>query len=336
MDKRIIFAVAGSGKTTYILDQLNLVDSSLIITYTNNNYENIRQRIISKWGFIPNNIKLLTYFSFLHSFCFKPLLGHRYKTNGILFDHNKNLFATGDARFISSGNRLYSNRVAKFFDEKGILKEINDRISKYYKALYIDEVQDFGGHDFNFLKSFCKASVNMLMVGDFYQHTFDTSRDGKVNNKLHDDFQKYQKEFIKMGLKPDTTTLGKSYRCSPEICDFITNNLGIKIESHRNDRSEIRIIEDPDEAKTILEDVSIIKLFYQQHYIYNCFSRNWGDSKGEDRYRDVCVVMNKKSYQFFQKNRLYELPPQTKNKLYVACSRPKGDLLILSDQLLKT
>ena len=45
----------------------------------------------------------------------------------------------------------------------------------------------FGGNDFNLLKEISKAKVNHIYVGDFFQHTFDTSRDGNTNSKLHDD-----------------------------------------------------------------------------------------------------------------------------------------------------
>jgi DNA helicase II / ATP-dependent DNA helicase PcrA len=335
MDKRVIFSVAGSGKTSYIIGQLNLIDPSLIVTYTNNNYGNIIERIIERWGYLPDNIKVLTYFSFLHSFCFKPLLGHQVKSRGILFEPNQNLYATGDARFISGGGRLFSNRISKFFSEKGIIDEINKRIEKYCKNLYIDEVQDFGGHDFNFLKEISKAKVNVIMVGDFYQHTFDTSRDGSVNKNLHADFHKYEKEFSKMKLQIDKVTLSKSYRCGPEICSFITKSIGIEIESHRFDKTDIKNIETKEEAMLILKDPEVIKLFYQQHYVYNTYSKNWGDSKGEDKYADVCVVMNKNTYQFYKKDKLAALPPTTRNKLYVACSRPKGDLYILSEHLVK-
>jgi DNA helicase-2/ATP-dependent DNA helicase PcrA len=155
-------------------------------------------------------------------------------------------------------------------------------LAKYYKTLYIDEVQDFAGHDFNFLKSIAQANINILMVGDFFQHTFDTSRDGIVNKPLHDDIVKYKKLFSDMTLKVDTATLNKSYRCSPTICKFITDKLGISIESHREDEVKIHHIENKEEALGILKDNEIIKLFYQQHYLYNCYSKNWGDSKGED------------------------------------------------------
>lgn len=335
MDKRVIFAVAGSGKTTYIISKLSLDENALIITYTNNNLQNIRNAIIRKWGYIPANIKLTSYFSFLHSFCFKPFLSSKYKTKGIYFSPNTNLYARGDDRYISKGNRLYSNRISKFIEEKDILSDVNNRLSKYYASLYIDEVQDFAGNDFNFLKSITQSDINTLMVGDFYQHTFDTSRDGLVNKKLHDDLNKYQKNFSDMGFALDTTTLNKSYRCSPTVCKFITEQIGINIESHRIDEVGIKVVELTQEALSILSNNEIVKLFYQKHYEFNCHSKNWGDCKGEDRYNDVCIILNKKTHDHFVKGNLKELPAQTKNKLYVACSRARGNLYFISEMSIK-
>ena len=335
MDKRVIFAVAGSGKTTYIINQLDLANSSLIVTYTNNNVENIRNSIIKKFGYFPNNIKLLSYFSFVHVFCYKPFLAGTYKTKGLYYSPNGNRFAKNDAKYITTGNRLYSNRVSKFLEEKNVLQDVNDRLSKYYKTLFIDEVQDFAGNDFNFLKSVAKADINILMVGDFYQHTFDTSRDGSVNKSLHDDFAKYQRQFSGMGLTIDTTTLSKSYRCSPTICNFITEKIGINIDSHRDDSVNIHIVEKKEEAHSILINNDIIKLFYQKHYAHNCHSKNWGDCKGEDKYNKVCVVLNKTTHEKFVSSGLRELPAQTRNKLYVACSRAKSDLYFFAEKIIK-
>ncbi len=45
MDKKVIFAVAGSGKTTYIVNTLSDSKKSLIVTYTTANYENLRKKI---------------------------------------------------------------------------------------------------------------------------------------------------------------------------------------------------------------------------------------------------------------------------------------------------
>lgn len=335
MDKRIIFAVAGSGKTTYIINQLDLVNNALIVTYTTNNVENIRNSIIRKFGYFPNNIKLLTYFTFIHSFCFKPFLVGTYKTKGLYYKPNGNLYAKNDDKYISTGNRLYSNRISKFLEEKNVLQDVNERLAKYYKSVFIDEVQDFAGNDFNFLKSIAKTNINILMIGDFYQHTFDTSRDGSVNKTLHDDFVKYQAKFEEMGLTKDITTLNKSYRCSPTICKFITDKIGINIDSHRADNVSIHIIDTKEAAMEVMNNNEIIKLFYQKHYDFNCFSKNWGECKGEDKYDNVCVVLNKTTQDNFSKDTLRALPSQTKNKLYVACSRAKKDLYIFPEKILK-
>ena len=102
---------------------------------------------------------------------------------------------------------------------------INKRIEKYYDYLLIDEIQDFAGHDFNLIESIAKTNCEILFVGDFYQHTFDTSNDGNVNKNLFNNYELYKKRFESMGLAIDTTSLSNSYRCSKTVCDFIKAKL---------------------------------------------------------------------------------------------------------------
>lgn len=330
-----MFAVAGSGKTTFIVNKLNLQDRVLIITYTVSNTINLRDAIIRKFGCIPANIHFDTYFSFLYSFCIRPLLTLSDSVNGLYFESNRNVYASGDARYLTQSRLLYANRAARFIEHRQLDGELIGRIEKYFKAIYIDEIQDFGGHDFNLLKLICRANVDVLFVGDFYQHTFDTSHDANVNRRLHDDVHRYQDQFHQMGLEVDTITLQKSWRCSPEVCDFISSKIGIPIQSHRDDRTEIREISDKEEAHTILNDPEVVKLFYQRHYEFSCSSRNWGECKGEDSFNDVCVVLNNATATAFRKNALLQLPPQTKNKFYVACSRTRGDLYLVPEKMIK-
>ena len=56
-------------------------------------------------------------------------------------------------------------------------------------VIIIDEIQDIAGRDFSFLEQLMTANMNMLFVGDFYQHTYDTSRDGNTNKNLFDKFE---------------------------------------------------------------------------------------------------------------------------------------------------
>lgn len=335
MDKRLILAVAGSGKTTYLIDRLSESRRTLFITYTNTNEQNLRQAIIRKFNGMPRNITVFTYFTFVYSFCYKPLTGRSAAAKGINWEPNPNRFATGDDRFFDSASRIYSNRIALLLDKKNVLGEVIERVEKYFDDIYIDEVQDFAGNDFNLLKTLAKCRANVLFVGDYFQHTYDTSRDGKTNGTLHDDESKYKGRFKTMGLTIDDKTLDKSWRCNPEICTFVEEQLGIKIGSHRNGGSQIYVVSDAENITKMANNSRIIKLFFQAHYVYNCFSKNWGECKGQDCYDDVCIVMNDKTWKLYQSGQLSSLPPTTKSKLYVAITRTKANLYLIPEKLMK-
>ncbi len=336
MDKRLILAVAGSGKTTHLINQLNETERFLLITYTKNNVNNLRSYIIKKFGYFPPNIKVYSYYTFLYSICYKPYLHDKLQTKGINFNTIPPRFKPSTSRgyYIDKSNRLYFARISKIIIAANLSDNILNRLCKYFDHLFIDEIQDFAGHDFNFLKELSKAGLNQIYVGDFYQHTFDTSRDGNTNSTLHDDLGKFISEFKKMGVIPDTKSLSKSYRCSPSICKFITEKLLISIESDKKDNTAIEFIDNLERAEQIINDNSIIKLFYKEHYKHNCFSRNWGESKGENNYFDVCVVLNKTTLKMYNKGKLNELPPASRNKLYVALSRANNNVYMIAENLI--
>jgi DNA helicase II / ATP-dependent DNA helicase PcrA len=338
MDKRVIFAVAGSGKTSHIVLGLDLERRFLLVTYTNNNLSNLRRKIIERFGYFPSNIVLLSYFTFLHSFCFKPFLLLQMRTKGINYDGPPKwprLHRTDYAFYVDRYRRLYHNRIANLLHFKETVRDVILRIEKYFDVLCVDEVQDFGGYDFDFLATLSAGNVDVLFVGDFYQHTFDTSRDGNKNQGLHDDYEKYKKCFKKAGLVVDTSSLVKSYRCSQTVCDFIREHLGIEIYSHFTNATDVRFLERQEDVDRLQVCKATVKLFYQEHFKYDCYSENWGGSKGADHYQDACVVLNGTAYKAFKKGELNTANPQTRNKLYVACSRPRGSLYLVSDQMFK-
>jgi DNA helicase-2/ATP-dependent DNA helicase PcrA len=339
MDKKVVFAVAGSGKTTKIVQQLDEERRYLLMTYTEANKNNLRRKIIDRFGYFPPNIRLYTYFKFLHSFCYRPFLRSKKNTKGLTFKLPPQFPAyslANDHRYMTLGRRLYSNRLAKFIEQTDSIPNVIARIEKYFDAFYVDEVQDFGGHDFNFLMDLVAVKLDCLFVGDFYQHTYDTSRDGNVNASLYNDYAAYQKKFKAAGMEVDTNSLKSSKRCSTSVCDFIADRIGIEITSEGERTSNVRFENDPDAVKAIYEDKSIVKLFYEEHYKYSCYSQNWGASKGIDHYQDVCVVLNPTSFKMWNTGDFKSLPSSSKNKLYVACSRARGNLTLISQNLLKT
>ena len=239
MDKRIIFAVAGSGKTSLIVESLDVEKRSLIVTYTNENYRNLEGSIIEKFGSVPPNITLMTYYGFLYSFCFRPFLGCEIRPAGICWDApgygTTPPSNTASAHYLTKNGYIYSNRIAKHLVVSGVVDKVKARLEKYFDNFFIDEVQDFAANDFNLLIELCASDLRMLFVGDFYQHTYDTSRDGNIRVNLHKDYGKYMSEFAKAGVSLDTESLNRSHRCSSSVCEFISSNIGIDIESHRED-----------------------------------------------------------------------------------------------------
>lgn len=339
MDKSVIFAVAGSGKSSHLVANLDSLRRFLIVTYTEANYDNLRRKIIEKFGYFPTNIALYTYFKFLHSFCYRPFLRSEKNTRGVTFEFPPTFPRyplTDDRRFISRGRRLYANRLANFIMHSNLSNDVLARMEKYFDVFLVDEIQDFAGHDFNFLMKISEAKMKITFVGDFFQHTFDTSRDGNVNGRLHDDFVSYIDRFKKSKLMVDTGSLKNSHRCSKSVCDFIGQKIGIAIESDGNRESVVKYEDDPIAVLALYKDPKIIKLFYKEHYKYDCYSQNWGASKGCDQYRDVCVVLNSSNVKAWNAGSFRDINPETRNKLYVACSRARGNLTLIPEALLKS
>jgi len=339
MDKRVVFAVAGSGKTTRLINDLDLVKRVLLITYTESNSEEILRRVLLKFGYLPDNITVCTYFTFLNSFCYRPLLLMKMRTTGISFERPSEYSSLQKRqsrdRYVAKSGRIYHARMAKILDVHGCNSMIRRRLERYYDKVCVDEVQDFGGHDFNLLKQIVQADVEVLLVGDFYQHTYSTSSDGAVNRGLHDSYDRFKDALRSAGLIVDTTSLHKSHRCSDTLCSFIRNRIGVEIYAHSERTTQVSIISELSQAAEVYVASGTVKLFFQEHGRYGCYSQNWGDSKGRDHYQDVCVVLNPESWRHFSAGTLEKMAATSRNKLYVACSRARGDLHVMPDTLLK-
>ena len=337
MDKRVIFAVAGSGKTTYIVESLSSEKRSLIVTYTNGNHENLFRKILQKFdGVWPDNITVMSYFQFLYRFCYRPFLSDRWKAKGLYFDSNPNnrISQRKIEYYMTSGRYFYSNRLSLFLEKTGVLNDIRNRIETYFDEFIVDEVQDIAGRDFNFLEQLMDANVNMLFVGDFYQHTYDTSRDGNVNKNLFEDRGKYEKRFLKKGFVLDANLLSGSWRCSQNVCEYVSNQLGIAIVSNRPETEcgNIYLIEDADCIRQVMNDKNIIKLHFRNGPEHGAGHKNWGETKGEDFYQDVCVVLNKTTAKSYEKGTLNQLKPSTRNKLYVAITRAHRNVYFVKEE----
>ena len=335
-DKRLVLAVAGSGKTTQIVERLTVDSRSLIITYTKANVNNMYEMIYRKFGYIPIGVRIMEYYAFLYNFCFLPFCYLEWWPQGynyLQIRSQKWSYSKDDGRFYQdNARRMYANKLAELCRSKYIC-DIKARLEKYFKYIFVDEVQDFAGYDFNFLLELSDYKGNFVMLGDFYQHTFDTSRSGSVNKNLHNDYGSYIERFEKHRILTDTKSLSRSKRCLPAVCEFVASNLGVVMESALYKKAEVRELND-DEIANVMNDDGILELFLQNNskYVNIRCKDNWGNVKGITHNGDVCVVLNKDTYNKFKKNDYSGINPLTRNKLYVACTRATGNLYFVSEQ----
>ena len=331
-NKRLIHAVAGSGKTTKIIESIDPQKRNLILTYTETNQNTIRAKLIDKFSYIPESTFIFGVFEFLYSFCLVPYLGKRPK--GINFDYETQ--GKIDNNSIDTTGRIIQNQLSKSLMRGELIYKKNnipfdnsylERIDKFFDCIYVDECQDFESDDFDWLLSLSNLNAEVSLLGDFYQKTFSTSRRGNKGKGVHSNFDNWIKVISDSGFEIDLSSLSKSYRCPKIVCDFIVEKLSIEISSQLEEKysAQITLIDSQDKIESIMTDDNVMKLFYQKSYDYDCKSQNWGDSKGSE-YENVCVVLNPTTYKLFAADRLNELSSQTKSKFYVACTRTRGNL----------
>ena len=324
-NKTVINAVAGSGKTSYIIDQLSSDGKkSLILTYTTANQENLKEKIINKFGYLPSNIFIYGYFEFLLKFIIKPLCPYPIRDISYEIPHFRNT-----SPFTRNKNKIFHNRMAKYILEN--LLSFKQRMDRYFDEVFIDEMQDLASDDFKWMLSLKDLEIPVTLVGDFFQSTFASSRRGNHLGNLYNNFSTYREIIENAGYYFDTTTLVKSHRCTSTVCNFIRDNLGINIESANDTTSEITYIADAEKIKKILENNNIKKLFYQKSVKFNVNGENWGNSKGMT-YENVCVILNDTTFKKYVNNQLGELAPQTLRKFYVACTRSSGDIYFIKEK----
>ena len=332
--KKVLFAVAGAGKTKYLVDKLSQAGRCLLLTYTENNAHNLEIAILKKFKKVPDNIFVSTYFSFLLNFMIKPFLLDEGRRIRRLHYSKKPIprYLKGVDRFVTgAGEEVFHSRAFHFACEFIGNGKLFRRIAQFFDSVFIDEVQDFAGYDFDFIEMLGQSTLNVLLAGDFFQHTFDTSRDGSKNQSLHDDYLNYKKRFDAL-YTVDEQTLSNSFRCPQAICDFVSSTIGIQMgASNQVEVNPPCLVADASRIDEIMNDDRIEKLFYQKSYEYSCKATNWGVCKGLS-FDDVCVVLNSSTYDKFAKGDVKSLAPSTRNKFYVACTRTKGNLYFVKEE----
>lgn len=367
MAKRVILAVAGAGKTYHICNQLDKERRNLVLAYTNENVDNIRRELVKLYKDIPKNTVVMTFHAFLFRNAILP-----YETTIASFFSCSNFISTGismsdpppkgsfrNGRWMSNKYYVpkdklghYVNNSRQYFckklselvlyvksETKDLLTLVIGRVNKFYDCVMIDEFQDFREYDYDFLMAFAGAVDNILLVGDFYQHSVSAINNSGKPFKLRKGEELLYEEFVSqledMDFEVDDVSLLKSRRCSVNICDFVSKKLNISIESQGLNVGDVIWVGNLSEAEAVLRNSEIVKLVYQDASVYRFKAMNWSYSKGST-FKSVCVILTDKLEQLEDDGfKLSDQSKQTINKLYVALTRSSGNLYLMKSSLFK-
>ncbi len=348
MDRRIILATAGSGKTYHISNHFSEDHNVLLISFTNANVENIRKEIRQRFnGNIPSNIFVMTFDSFVYNYLIRPLEPilsfDNIKSNGVdvftevVSDGRDPLYINLStiSHYMNTQRKYYVNRMSKLFiKQKNSFKKTSlNRLEKYFNAIYFDEFQDYNGNDFKVLKYIIEhININVVAVGDISQANVSPLRnDGAGSNKPFNSIQQVEDlmSLFSKNVNFDTTTLKRSRRVSKNICDMIRNKMSIDIYPISDRETKILFLDSTDKIHDVMVNKYIPKLIWnaKSRHIMGENYVNWSYSKG-DTYDNSCVILTQKASDL---DNWTELSLSAKNKLYVALTRTKGDLYLIKD-----
>ena len=358
MNNKLIIAAAGAGKTTYIINEaIKLEDKKILITtFTEANEQELRNKIIKIKGYIPSNITIQTWFSFLIKHGIKPYQSVMFECdiNGICMINTKSgvryvkggkkiYFTDKDKEnFFDKNDKIYSDKIAKlaFLVNKKSNGAIINRLIKIFDNIYIDEIQDMAGYDLEFIKLFLQSNINICMVGDIRQTVYSTHLEKKNSQYKYSNLLNYFKKKCKnINIEIDDSTLNVSYRNCKEICYF-ANKLYeeyTEVVSLNNDEVEHKGVfyVKQEDIERYISQYKPIQLIYDRktnvnkHYT----TYNFGLSKGLTFDR-VLIYPTKDILKWFKTFDI-KLNEQTKAKLYVAITRAKYSVAIVDKYNIK-
>jgi DNA helicase-2/ATP-dependent DNA helicase PcrA len=121
-NNRLIIAAAGSGKTTLLVREAlkNSKESILITTFTQANEEEIRKKFVELNGFVPENVHIQTWFSFLLKHGVRPYQGCLFEdeVRGLLLVNKQSAEYSKESdvqkHYFTGKNHIYSDKISKF------------------------------------------------------------------------------------------------------------------------------------------------------------------------------------------------------------------------------
>lgn len=366
MAKKVILAVAGAGKTYHICNTIDTNKRNLILAFTHENIHNIQKELCNAHGGVPELTTVSTFDSFVYHHMVLPyepsIAEHfdcpKFASNGICMiapprqriKISKGKFIPNPRyknkdtleHYVTDKQQYYCATLSELvlqvkYKRKSLIRRIIQRLNLFYDCILIDEFQDFREYDFELIVNLSKQLNDVVLVGDYYQHSVSANNNSGKPFKKKDSsvisYDEFVAELKKAGFEVNLTTLNKSRRCSVEVCEYIHKKLGINITSCGEHSGTV--IWADENATEILDNKEIIKLVHKEAEIYKFHAMNWSYSKG-DTVDSACVILTDKLERLDDDNFLKnKIPYSTLNKLYVAMTRSRGNLYLIKASTFK-
>lgn len=347
-DNIALIAAAGSGKTTYIVDEVtkNTADKILLVTYTIENTRKLKKDIETKVGIVPSNVEIMTWYSFLLHHCIRPFRSVAYgkRIERIDFETPIKSFKIPESNtkafYFSCYNALYKDRATKFALKCNTLSNnaVIERLESIYSTIYIDEVQDMAGDDLDLLALLYASKSKIIAVGDIRQAIYFTcnARKNKGNrgSKLLDYFRKLEKKGLLQVQFRDF-----SFRCKQSICDlsdYLFPNIDEKTKSLNDKKCAhegLYIVKSENFDKYVRDYNPVVLRWSIASKIpvtsYPIEIKNIGLSKGATY--DHVIILCTDAFKKFIKDGT--IPPKDKitSELYVAITRARYSVAFVYD-----
>lgn len=350
MNNLVYIAAAGSGKTTILVRKACALPPSeyvLILTYTDSNEKEIRNKFYQEKGYIPQNVVVQSWFSFLIQHLIKPyqnyLTDDNFVIRGLAMLQNTSKKSKKTYR-ISKTNweKYYFTKQQKALTEK--LSELAydcnvksdgkpiQRLCDIFENIYIDEVQDMAGYDLDLIKLFFLSKSNVIIAGDPRQTIYLTNHNGKKNISFRNgkilDYLSKQK-VLRGKYQVDTNTLNSSRRCCPEICEYAsvitpTFNKTTSLTDYHNKLCGVYLVKENDKTDFLChynDSVQLRHCILTKRIDSNYAVMNFGDSKGMT-FDSVLIYPTQPMIKWIE-NHNERLEETSRNKFYVAVTRAR-------------
>jgi DNA helicase-2/ATP-dependent DNA helicase PcrA len=229
LNNRVIIASAGSGKTTTIVDDACGDDTrrAAIITYTNNGREEITAKAYQRFGCVPPQVHISTWYAFLLRHFVRPYQNclHDPRVAGIQFVNGRSApYVREDIigrHYFSGPDRIYVDKVSKFACK--VIEKTDglplQRFEQIFDRLFIDESQDLAGYDLELVEMLLKSNIEIMLVGDHRQATYSTNSAAKNKKYGGPNIVLKFEEWEKAGFC-GIDYHNYSHRCIQAICDL--------------------------------------------------------------------------------------------------------------------